>query len=249
MQIVQLSQKWWNGCSCDKVHLVCMTRHPCGLSRGWSSTDPTSLPAHPRVIAREMVRRKAVMVMHHFYLRSASSVAHLDEDFRRMLGDTDPGVMEGTLVLFHQLVKVGAGQGWNRSEEGSVKGITVCGLYFPIFSKCDVMYVVQCLYKVEIHMTSPLPLPFPPLSSPPVSSPLLSRPAGQVQADGPYLCQLAAVCSWLSAAEGDGVPRSPRPLSADQTAEDTGHLGSRGPEVGGVARAQLIIVARMTDNC
>ena len=50
------------------------------------------------------------MVMHHFYLRSPSSVAHLDEDFRRMLGDTDPGVMEGTLVLFHQLVKVGVGQ-------------------------------------------------------------------------------------------------------------------------------------------
>ena len=54
-----------------------------------------------------MVRRKAVMAMHHFYLRSPSSVAHLDEDFRRMLGDTDPGVMEGTLILFYQLVKVG----------------------------------------------------------------------------------------------------------------------------------------------
>ena len=57
-------------------------------------------------VYRELVRKKAVMAMHHIYNKSPSSVAHLDDDFRRMLGDTDPGVMEAALVLFYQIIKV-----------------------------------------------------------------------------------------------------------------------------------------------
>ena len=83
---------------------------------------PVPFPAHTLSVARELVRRKAVMVMHHFYLRLPSSVSHLDEDFRRMLGDTDPGVMEGALVLFHQLVKVGWGRGGAGGRRAVWKG-------------------------------------------------------------------------------------------------------------------------------
>ena len=70
------------------------------------------------------------MAMHHFYLRLPSSVSHLDEDFRRMLGDTDPGVMEGALVLFHQLVKVGWGRGGAGGRRAVWKGAgSVCGVH------------------------------------------------------------------------------------------------------------------------
>ena len=66
------------------------------------------------------------MAMHHFYLRLPSSVSHLDEDFRRMLGDTDPGVMEGALVLFHQLVKVGGAGAGQVGGELYGMGLPVC---------------------------------------------------------------------------------------------------------------------------
>ena len=52
------------------------------------------------------MRKKAVMAMHHFYTLSPGTVSHLEDDFRRSLGDSDPGVMEAALILFHDLVKV-----------------------------------------------------------------------------------------------------------------------------------------------
>ena len=55
---------------------------------------------------RELVRKKAIMAMHHFYKLSPASVSHLEDDFRRALSDQDPGVMEAALVLFLDMVKV-----------------------------------------------------------------------------------------------------------------------------------------------
>ena len=186
------------------------------------------------------------MAMHHFYLRSPSSVGHLDEDFRRMLGDTDPGVMEGALVLFYQLVKVG-GAGVGRGRSALWKGWR---LATEVQRVC--CFLVQCLYKdtMEMHVTSAPPPPLPsrcpspslylspslPLPSPPAvlpppssspSSPSSSGPASQVQVDGAHIRQPPPVSHWPPAAEGDGVPWSPCPLGSDQVTEDTGHLGSR----------------------
>ena len=55
---------------------------------------------------RQLVRKKAVMAMHRFFLLSPESVGHLEDDFRRSLSDQDPGVMEASLILFHDLIKV-----------------------------------------------------------------------------------------------------------------------------------------------
>jgi AP-4 complex subunit epsilon-1 len=56
---------------------------------------------HPK----QLVRKKAVMAMHRFFLLSPDSVTHLNDDFRRSLSDQDPGVMEASLLLFHDLIK------------------------------------------------------------------------------------------------------------------------------------------------
>ena len=60
---------------------------------------------HPLPL-RELVRKKAIMVMHHFLTLNPGLVSHLEDDFRRTLSDPDPGVMEASLILFHELVKV-----------------------------------------------------------------------------------------------------------------------------------------------
>ena len=56
--------------------------------------------------SRELVRKKAVMAMHHFYMLSPSAVSHLEDDFRRSISDQDPGVMEAALILFHDMAAV-----------------------------------------------------------------------------------------------------------------------------------------------
>jgi len=58
------------------------------------------------LLFRELVRKKAVMVMHKFYSLSPGTVDHLEDDFRRCLSDKDPGVMEAALVLFHDMIVV-----------------------------------------------------------------------------------------------------------------------------------------------
>ncbi len=63
-------------------------------------------PTHTLILHRELVRKKAVMVMHHFHKLSPSSVSHLEDDFRRALSDQDPGVMEAALILVHALAEV-----------------------------------------------------------------------------------------------------------------------------------------------
>ena len=49
------------------------------------------------------------MVMHHFYSLSPSTVSHLEDDFRRVISDKDPGVMEAALILFHDMITVSLG--------------------------------------------------------------------------------------------------------------------------------------------
>lgn len=46
------------------------------------------------------------MAMHHFYKLSPGAVIHLEDDFRRGISDEDPGVMEASLVLFHDMAAV-----------------------------------------------------------------------------------------------------------------------------------------------
>ncbi|XP_062207872.1 AP-4 complex subunit epsilon-like [Phragmites australis] len=58
------------------------------------------LLAHPK----EAVRKKAVMALHRFYQRSASSVSHLVSNFRKRLCDNDPGVMGATLCPLYDLI-------------------------------------------------------------------------------------------------------------------------------------------------
>jgi AP-4 complex subunit epsilon-1 len=56
---------------------------------------------HPK----ELVRKKALLALHHFYRSSPSSVSHLKNDIRHALSDPDPGVMEAALVLLTDVIK------------------------------------------------------------------------------------------------------------------------------------------------
>ena len=58
------------------------------------------------IFCRELVRKKSLLALHHFYRCSPSSVLHLMDDFRRALSDPDPGVMEAALILLHDVIKV-----------------------------------------------------------------------------------------------------------------------------------------------
>eukprot|EP00731_Ephydatia_muelleri_P017764 Em0010g862a len=57
------------------------------------------------VHSKVLVRKKAVLAMQHFAHIDSSLVSHLENDFRRILSDPDPGVMEASLLLFHDLIK------------------------------------------------------------------------------------------------------------------------------------------------
>ncbi|KAK7309460.1 hypothetical protein RJT34_06209 [Clitoria ternatea] len=69
--------------------------------------DETIPAVLPRVLdllnhSKDTVRKKAVMALHRFYLKSPSSVSHLLSNFRKRLCDNDPGVMGASLCpLFH----------------------------------------------------------------------------------------------------------------------------------------------------
>ena len=59
----------------------------------------TELLNHPQM----HVRKKAVMALHKFHLKSPSSVSHLHGKFRQMLCDKDPSVMSAALCALHDL--------------------------------------------------------------------------------------------------------------------------------------------------
>eukprot|EP00056_Hartaetosiga_gracilis_P012748 m.203964 g.203964 ORF g.203964 m.203964 type:complete len:1265 (+) comp13738_c0_seq1:100-3894(+) len=54
---------------------------------------------------REIIRKKAILAMHRFYLQSPSSISHLLPKIRRCLFDQDPGVMAASLNLFYDMIK------------------------------------------------------------------------------------------------------------------------------------------------
>jgi AP-4 complex subunit epsilon-1 len=49
---------------------------------------------------RELIRKKAVLVLHRFYTRDPASISHLTSALNKTLCDKDPGVMVATLNVF-----------------------------------------------------------------------------------------------------------------------------------------------------
>ncbi|XP_067037313.1 AP-4 complex subunit epsilon-1-like isoform X2 [Acropora muricata] len=54
---------------------------------------------------RDIVRKKAVMALHSFYIKSPSSVPDLKEHAKKAIMDKDPGVMCASLQVFNELIK------------------------------------------------------------------------------------------------------------------------------------------------
>ncbi|CAN0028204.1 unnamed protein product [Ectocarpus sp. 6 AP-2014] len=67
-------------------------------------TDVVRLLKHER----ELVRKKAVMVLHRMNQLDPDSVSHMGDHLRRMLCDKDPSVMGSALCLLHDLARVDA---------------------------------------------------------------------------------------------------------------------------------------------
>uniref|UniRef100_A0AAY4EMB5 AP-4 complex subunit epsilon n=1 Tax=Denticeps clupeoides TaxID=299321 RepID=A0AAY4EMB5_9TELE len=53
----------------------------------------------------EIIRRKAVLALHKFYLIAPNQVQHIHSKFRKALCDKDPGVMTASLHIYLQLIK------------------------------------------------------------------------------------------------------------------------------------------------
>eukprot|EP00730_Choanoeca_flexa_P017685 TRINITY_DN8548_c0_g3_i3.p1 TRINITY_DN8548_c0_g3~~TRINITY_DN8548_c0_g3_i3.p1 ORF type:complete len:1290 (+),score=355.63 TRINITY_DN8548_c0_g3_i3:32-3871(+) len=60
--------------------------------------------------SREIVRKKAVLCIHRFLQKSASSVMHMMPKIRKSLCDQDPGVMAASLNIFYDLALEDAAQ-------------------------------------------------------------------------------------------------------------------------------------------
>lgn len=71
-----------------------------------AETIPAVLPMVVDLLAhgQELVRKKAVMALHHFWQRNPGSVAHLQDKFRRALCDRDPAVMNASLAVFYDQI-------------------------------------------------------------------------------------------------------------------------------------------------
>ncbi|XP_015753041.1 PREDICTED: AP-4 complex subunit epsilon-1-like [Acropora digitifera] len=54
---------------------------------------------------RDIVRKKAVMALHSFYIKSPSSIPDLKEHAKKAIMDKDPGVMCASLQVFNELIK------------------------------------------------------------------------------------------------------------------------------------------------
>ena len=55
---------------------------------------------------RDIVRKKAVMALHSFYLKNPSAISDVRGHAKRAIRDKDPGVMSASLHVFHELIKV-----------------------------------------------------------------------------------------------------------------------------------------------
>ncbi|XP_054808762.1 AP-4 complex subunit epsilon-like [Prosopis cineraria] len=69
-------------------------------------TIPAVLPQVIELLghSKEAVRKKAIMALHRFHQKSAPSVSHLVSNFRKRLGDNDPGVMGAALCPLVDLI-------------------------------------------------------------------------------------------------------------------------------------------------
>lgn len=69
---------------------------------------PAVLPQVVKLLThdREIVRKKAVMVLHRFHQIQPASVADLGGKFRQALCDRDPSVMGASLHVLHDLARV-----------------------------------------------------------------------------------------------------------------------------------------------
>lgn len=57
-------------------------------------------------VLREIVRKKAVMTLHRFLCIAPAQLSNMQDTFRQILCDRDPGVMAASLHIFHDLVRV-----------------------------------------------------------------------------------------------------------------------------------------------
>lgn len=112
------------------------------------------------LFCRELVRKKAVMVMHHFYRLSPGSVTHLEDDFRRCISDQDPGVMESALILFHDMTVVSSQLNRNVPQSSPflfhplspfLSSILCANIYFHFY------------LRTSIHLFPFLPPSIPPM--------------------------------------------------------------------------------------
>uniref|UniRef100_A0A4W3KHW9 AP-4 complex subunit epsilon n=1 Tax=Callorhinchus milii TaxID=7868 RepID=A0A4W3KHW9_CALMI len=55
--------------------------------------------------SKEIIRRKAVLALHKFYLIAPNQVQHIHDKFRKALCDRDPGVMAASLHIYLLLIK------------------------------------------------------------------------------------------------------------------------------------------------
>ena len=102
---------------------------------------------------RELVRKKAVMAMHCFFLLSPDSVTHLEDDFRRSLSDKDPGVMEAALILFHDLILSDTAK-YKDLTESFVMILQQVYIHTYMYNVCT-LYIILYMYYVlymEIHV-------------------------------------------------------------------------------------------------
>mmetsp|Transcript_997 Transcript_997/g.1260 ORF Transcript_997/g.1260 Transcript_997/m.1260 type:complete len:1025 (+) Transcript_997:61-3135(+) len=58
----------------------------------------------------DLVRKKAVMVLHRFHQMDKTSINHLGDQIRRTLCDKDPAVMGAALCIFYDLIRENAAQ-------------------------------------------------------------------------------------------------------------------------------------------
>nr|GEU75685.1 AP-4 complex subunit epsilon-like [Tanacetum cinerariifolium] len=82
------------------IHAVKMTHDESVILKRTGYLAVVELLGHNK----EAVRKKAVMALHKFWIRSPGSVSHLVVNFRKKLCDNDPGVMGATLCPLYDLI-------------------------------------------------------------------------------------------------------------------------------------------------
>ena len=58
------------------------------------------------VLIRDIVRKKAVMVLHSFYMKNPSAIPDVRQLAKKSVSDNDLGVVSSALHIFYELIKV-----------------------------------------------------------------------------------------------------------------------------------------------